>query len=233
MGEVYRGKADVVLASGPSANAPVGGDMKAIRIPERPWDECLYPKFVAAAKEAGLAGYAAMDSTARRFDSDTGELSLDYGRVLLTLNAARTQGAVGRLNNSGPIQLDAMEIRCETEFAAIVATSLDGEPIGASRRLLITAVGRAENTSQGFWPPEREQAGRSPMAWMLPGEGRPPVIAEPIRASLSLSVPGPARVYRLDATGKRDGQLASQSADGSVRFDPAEARSIWMEVVVD
>ncbi|MHB8902480.1 MAG: hypothetical protein ACYC6Y_27275, partial [Thermoguttaceae bacterium] len=121
---------------------------------------------------------------------------------------------------------------CQTPFAAIIATSLDGEPIGRSRRLLVTAVGRAENTSQGFWPPEPAQVGRSPVAWMLPGEGRPPVIAEPIRAGLWLNVPGEARVYRLDPTGKRAGELESRFGGGAVEFDPVDARTIWMEVVV-
>jgi uncharacterized glyoxalase superfamily protein PhnB len=230
--DVYRGKANAVLATGHSADVAVEGNVKTIRMTERSWDVCLYPRFVSAAQELGLPGYAGIDGTAKRFDSDTGELSLDYGRALLTINSARTQGAVGRLKKAGPIKLDAVEIDCETGFAAIVATSLDGEPIGASRRLLITAVGRAENTSQGFWPPGPEQMRRSPMSWMLPGEGRPPVIAEPIFANVLLRVPGTAKVHRLDTSGKHNGRLDSKTADGTVQFNPAEAKSIWLEVLV-
>jgi hypothetical protein len=231
--DAYRGNADAVLACGPSVDTKIEAAAKPIRLPERPWQEWLYPKFVTAAQNLGLAGYAAMDSTAKRFDSDTGQLSLDYGRVLLTIDTPRSQGVVGRLKEAGPIKLAAMQIDSETEFAAIVATSLDGKAIGDSRRLLITAVGRAENTAQGFWPPKPEQMRWSPVAWMLPGEGRLPVIAEPIHAGVLLKVPGTAKVFRLDSSGRRAGVVESKAAFGTVRFNPAEARSIWLEVVVD
>ncbi len=230
--DTYRGTADAVIACGPSADAKIEGTAKPIRMVERPWEDWLYPKFVTAAQKLGLDGYTAMDGTAKRLDSDTGELSLDYGRVVLTIDTGLSQGAVGRLKEAGPIKLDAMQITSETDFAAIVATSLDGQPIGDSRRLLITAVGRAENTAQGFWPPKPEQMRWSPVAWMLPGEGRLPVITEPIRAGVLLKVPGEAKVYRLDSSGKRDGELQSKTAFGTARFNPAEAKSIWMEVVV-
>ena len=229
----YRGNADAVIACGPSVDAKVEGTAKPIRLSERPWEEWLYPKFVTAAKTLKLDGYAPMDGTSKRFDSDTGELSLDYGRALLTINTQRSQGAVGKLKVAGAVKLSAMRIEAETEFAAILATSLDTKPIGQSRRILITAVGRAENTAQGFWPPEPKQLRWTPVAWMLPGEGRLPVITEPIRAAVLLKVPGPAKVYRLDSSGKRDGQLDSKTAFGTIRFNPADAKSIWLEVIVD
>ncbi len=229
----YQGDADAVIACGPSVEAKIEGTAKPIRMKERPWEEWLYPKFVTAAQRLGLPGYATMDGTAKRLDSDTGELSLDYGQVLLTIDTDCSQGVVGKLKNAGAVKLSALQIDSETEFAAIIATSLDGKPIGESRHLLITAVGRAENTAQGFWPPKPEQMRWSPVAWMLPGEGRLPVITEPIHAGMLLKVPGTAKVFRLDSSGKRDGELASKTAFGTVRFNPAEARSIWLEVVVE
>ena len=231
--DAYRGDADAVIACGPSFDAKIEGTAKPIRIQERPWEKWLYPQFVSAAQKLGLDGYAAVDGTAKRLDSDTGELSLNYDRVLLTINTDRSQAVVGRLKNAGPIKLAAMQVQSETEFAAIVTTSLDAKPIGDSRRLLITAVGRAENTAQGFWPPKPDQLRWSPMAWMLPGEGRLPVITEPIHAAVLLEVPGTAKVYRLDSSGRRNGVLESKTASGAVRFNPAQARSIWMEVVVE
>ena len=231
--DAYRGGADAALACGPSVDARIEGTAQPIRMPEKPWQEWLYPNFVTAAQKAGLPGYADMDGTKKRFDSDTGQLSLDYGKGLLTIDTDRTQGAVGRLKKVGAIKLAAMQIDGEAEFAAVMATSLDGKPIGDSRRLLVTAVGRAENTSQGFWPPAPEQMRWTPVAWMLPGQGRSPVIAEPVRANILLRAPAPAKVYRLDPTGRRDGEVETKTAFGVVRFNPAEARSIWLEVVVD
>jgi len=231
--DAYRGEADVVLACGPSAGAAVEGPTKVIRLAERPWQTWLYPKFVEAARDLGLPGYDAIDPEAKRFDSDTRQVSLDYRKGLFTINTPRTKSAVGFLAEAGPIDLDGLEIACRTEFAAITATSLDGEPIGRSRRLLLTSVARAENTAQGFWPPTPQQLSRSTMSWMLPGEGRPPVLAEPVRATVRLKVPGTATVHALDATGKRRARLEATTTGGTLRVDPAGADSIWCEIVVE
>jgi hypothetical protein len=228
----YRGDADAVLACGPSADARIEGDTKVVRFAERPWKEWLYPKFLEAARKSRLPGYERMDAGAKRLDSDTGELSLDYGKGVLTINTCRTKSAVGYLAEAGKIDLDGLEIDCRTEFATVTATSLDGAPIGTSRRVLLTSVGRAENMAQGFWPPTPKQRSWSAMSWMLPAEGRLPVLCEPIRADVGIKVPGPAKVYSLDATGKRRDHLDATSDAGVLQLNPAAARSVWCEIVV-
>jgi hypothetical protein len=68
---------------------------------------------------------------------------------------------------------------------------------------------------------------------MLPGQGRLPVIAEPVEAEVRLAVPGPAVVYALDPTGKRQGRLEARVDSGAVVLNPGIARSIWCEIVVE
>jgi hypothetical protein len=230
--DAYRGDADVVLACGPSAEARVEGDTKVVRIAERPWEQWLYPSFLKAARDLRLPGYDRMDAGAKRLDSDTGELSLDYGSGRLTINTPRTKSAIGYLAQAGVIDLGGLHIDCRTEFATVTATSLDGAPIGLSRRLLLTSVGRAENTAQGFWPPTPKQRSWSPMSWMLPAEGRLPVLCEPIQANIRIEVPGPAAAYALDADGKRRDRLEAAGDAGSLRLNPSAARSVWCEIVV-
>jgi hypothetical protein len=125
-----------------------------------------------------------------------------------------------------------MTIDCDTEYAAVTATSLDGAAIGESRRVLLTCVARAENTAQGFWPPTAKQQSWSHMSWMLPAEGRIPVITEPVKAEISIRVPGKAVVYALDASGKQVERIECTSDAKRLRMDPSQARSIWCEVVV-
>jgi hypothetical protein len=230
--DAYRGDADAVLACGLSVNAAVEGNARPIRLAARPWDTWLYPDFVAHARQAGLPGYGRLPPELRCLMSDTGELSLDYGRGLWTVDTDHSQSAVGYLARAGRIQLSGMAIECRTGFASITASSLDGAKIGQSRRLLLTCVARAENTGQGFWPPDAEQQRWDTAAWMLPAEGRPPVIAEPVEARISLPVPGAATVYALDATGKRAAAVASSQVEGWLTFNPSGAQSIWCEVVV-
>ncbi len=230
--DAYRGAADVVLACGLSADAKVEGDTKTVRLAQLPWREWLYPKFVEAARELGLPGYERINGESKRLDSDTGQLSLNYGDGLWTINTPRTKAAVGRLAGAGRIDLAGLSIDCQAGFAAVTATSLDGAPIGRSRHLLLTSVARVENTAQGFWPPTPKHRSWSPTSWMLPGQGRPPVIAEPVEGQIRLKIPGPATVYALDPTGTRRGRVESTSENGILLLNPAAARSIWCEVVV-
>ncbi|HID24080.1 MAG TPA: hypothetical protein EYP14_16995, partial [Planctomycetaceae bacterium] len=95
--DVYRGKPDAVLACGPSAEVPVPADVPAIRLAKEEWEQWLYPHFVRRAQRLGLEGYDRMQPEGTRFDSDTGELSLDYGRGLMTIDTARTKAAIGFL----------------------------------------------------------------------------------------------------------------------------------------
>lgn len=231
----YRGNADVVLATGPSADAKVDESTKVIRIEENPWDEWLYPRFVKAAQQMRLPGYDhPVSAETKRFVSDTGELSLDYEGGLLTVNTPNTKSAVGFLADAGRLDLDGLTVECETDFATITANSLDGKPIGQSRRLLLTAVGRAENTAQAFWPAPPNPESWSPfMTWQIPAWGRRPVIVEPVRANVTLKVPDEASAYVLDPTGKRAGKLGARNSNGTLRFDLAPARSIWCEIVVE
>ncbi len=193
----------------------------------------MYDEYLQAANQLQLPGYAEMAAADQRvFKSDTGQLTLDYGQGLFTIDAPRTQAAIGFLQKAGEIQLGSLQIQASVPYAAIVATSLDRQPLGESRRLLVTSVGRAENTAQGFWPPTQQQLRWSPVQWMLPGEGRLPVITEPVHAEVTVRVPGSATIYALDSSGERQQTLAAEQQGQLVRFNPAAARSIWCEVVV-
>lgn len=231
--DVYRGNADVALCYGPSAQAVVKGKAQAIRSERRPWDDWMYAEFVDAARELQLPGYESAVPREKCFVSDTGQLRLDYGRRLFTINTPCTKSAIGFLREVGSLDLDGMRVECETPFAALTATSLDGKPIGESTRVLLTSVARAENTAQGFWPPTAQQAKWSPVSWMLPGEGRLPVITEPVRATVLLAMPGRAAVYALDPSGRRQAQLKVRNDSSAVQIDPTAANSIWCEVVVE
>lgn len=226
--DAYRGDAPLVLAAGLSAKANVEGKAKVIRLPEKPWEKWLYPPFVDAARTAGARGYARMDPSARRLDSDTGELSLNYERGRLTINTPRTKSAIGTLD-AGTIDLDGLRIDAGTGFATITATSLDGARIGTSRRLLLTAVGRARNTGQLITPPAKPTT--STMSWQLSAVGDPPVIVEPVRARVRLAIPGGATVHALDPTGRRIRTLDAAASNGAVEIDLGSAQTIWCEIV--
>ena len=236
VGDGYRPTADAVLACGASADVRVEGESKVIRLAQSPWEEWLYPEFVDAARKLQLPGYEQIDGQAKQFDSDTGQLSLNYDRGLLLINSPRTKGAIGFLADAGGVELDGLSVAGKTNFGAIIATSLDGESIGRSRHVLLTAVARAENTAQGFWPNPHNPKSWSPYTtWMLPGEGRKPVIAEPVRAEIAIKMPGSAVVYALDETGRRSRSVRAETRGNTLQLalDTSEAKSVWLEIVVE
>jgi hypothetical protein len=155
--------------------------------------------------------------------SDTGQLRLYPDRGLFLINAPRTKAAVGRLAKLGKLAMGRLVLRCENDFAAVMVTSLDGEPIGEAKRILVTAVARAENTGQAFC--------RNRTA--LAEKGRPPVLVEPVRCELSVPMPGRASAYALDETGKRRNKLPATPKDNTVELRTDAARSPWIELVAE
>lgn len=73
-----------------------------------------------------------------------GQLVLDEGRRLFTIDAPRCQAASGYLGKAGKVQLGACSIDCKNDYGAVAVISLDGEPIARSKRLLVQAITKAQ-----------------------------------------------------------------------------------------
>jgi hypothetical protein len=85
-----------------------------------------------------LAPY--IDRNRKIVTSTTGELVLDYGKGLLTIDAPAAQGVSGNLKSSEPIKLKDVTIRSDLDLVEIVAVSLDGLPLATSRKILVQAM---------------------------------------------------------------------------------------------
>lgn len=101
--------------------------------------------------------------------SDTGEIRRNWVKGIQVIRTPRTQAASGWLGGEA-IALDDVTFRVATPKATVVLTSLDGQPIASSKRVLLTAVARA------VADPTRKAA----------------YLSEPVRAAVSLrsKVPG-------------------------------------------
>jgi len=118
------------------------------------------------------------------YTSDTGELVWDKDLGIMTINSPSTQGATGRIGTK-PIELEDVSIVSQTSFATIVLTSLDSLPIAQSSLMLLTTVGRAENTGMA-WNPDSTSVSDD---W-----GEAPVLMQPIDATITLSLIGPDEI---------------------------------------
>ena len=80
--------------------------------------------------------------------STTGELNLDFGRGILTINAPKAQGISGALKEAGRRDLPALSIESDLDLGHVVAVSLDDQPLSTSARILLQVM--SEEKATGF-----------------------------------------------------------------------------------
>lgn len=186
----------------------------------------------------GLSGSGHSSFDEGRLVSDTGQLAHDYSSGRLVIDTPRTQGVVGHALRA-EVRLESVTITPETEFASILCQSLDGKSLGSSRHILITAVGRVENTGQ-HWSD----------ATHFTSQGGAPVRIEPIEAGFVLITDHNRqgwRGYALAADGSRIRAFDIDLDGESVRWslprpdgagvgrttDAAEAGAIHFELLFE
>jgi hypothetical protein len=109
-------------------------------VPELDWDGRVPPP--AGARVVTDPAEDFIPAGATRVVSDTGEVARDWARGIQTIDTPRTQAVSGWMDG-GRTALSAVAFDIRVPKAAVAVTSLDGKPISASRRMLISAVARA------------------------------------------------------------------------------------------
>ena len=143
----------------------------------------------------------------------------------LKLNTPKSRGVWGKVGGEsfsvGGVQFDVKKV--DRNYATLLATTLDDQPIEASKRILILASSGAENTDMK-WNETRTSVGNQ---W-----GHAPTRVNVVTGKVALPVAN-AIVYALDGTGQRTKQVESVSANGKTSFEIGpEHRTIWYEVEV-
>ncbi|MFO1043100.1 MAG: hypothetical protein U0941_15015 [Planctomycetaceae bacterium] len=91
---------------------------------------------------------AFIDHKAKTVTSSTKELKLDWGRGVLTINAAAVQGASGNLSAAGEVKLSDVTLTIPRDVAHALVVSLDGQSLSASKRMLLQVM--TEEKATGF-----------------------------------------------------------------------------------
>ncbi len=126
---------------------------------------------------------------------------------------------VGRSHTVGAltVQLD----RSTTGSAVVTLVSLDGKPIPASGKRLLSIVGDAQNTG---W--KRSHNGES-----LSYFGGNPTLAEVVPGRVTLACDAPAAVWALDGGGRRRRKTEAQFENGQLILNiPPDASTVWYEI---
>jgi hypothetical protein len=96
------------------------------------------------AKLADLAPF--VDQARQMVTSSTRELTLDYGRGIMTIDAPAAQGLNGNLRSAGEAKLKDLVIRSDLALGQIIAVALDGKPLAQSDRILLQVMSEEKPT---------------------------------------------------------------------------------------
>lgn len=159
-----------------------------------------------------------VDATKKILRASTKEMTWDYGRERILIQAARTQGIIGKACGE-TVSLPAVDVTLTTPFVSLLFTSLDNLPLSESRRLLITALARDKQTGTTY----------SDDGTKLTSVGTPPLLLEPVQAKLRWHGTPPKSVRPLDPYGVPLKSKLSVDGDGSFQIDGTH-RSYYYEV---
>lgn len=153
--------------------------------------------------------------------SDTGELYRSWKKNIGYIDTPKTKCAYGFLGRNEKIDMSGVSVRGITDFAVVAISSLTDKDIKESDNMLLTTVGRAQNTD---FKSEGE---------LILDFGKPPVIAEVIEAEIEIEteVSG-LSVWAVNAEGFYTGTVPSYYKDGKLVFKTGDvSQSIYYLIV--
>ncbi|MEI7728598.1 MAG: hypothetical protein WCO56_03470 [Verrucomicrobiota bacterium] len=150
----------------------------------------------------------------------------DTNRAVVQVNTPATR-AIWGLVAEGSYNLGGVQLKfgpIERNYAALVLTSQDGQPLEKSKRILLTVVGSAQNQGM-IWNEQRTSVNKN---W---GTGPTMVNGIPVELTLPFRVQS---VHALNPKGERQGTVPVQ-ADGAqsrLAIGP-EFKTLWYELTAE
>lgn len=191
----------------------------------------LLPATAAFAQRIGIdpkarqAATIAADSSKRLATPDGRAVwdATNPQRAHVVVNTPATRAAWGLIAGQrfqlGDVQLGIGAV--DRDYAVVVLTSLDGQPLEQAKRALLAAVGSAENEGMK-WNETRTSVGNQ---W-----GKGPAQVNAVPAEVTLARPG-ARVFALDGRGQRLREVVALTGGGGAHFQiGADYRTLWYEI---
>jgi len=149
--------------------------------------------------------------------SENGELYRSWEKGYGTIDTERTKCTYGFLGENGKIELDGLSVDCKTDFAVIALSSLTNDALDKTDSILLSAVGRAENTDAKFDGDKMLEYGHAP------------ILAEVIEADIELRTDKTnLAIWAVSAEGVYIGRLPVTYENGVAKFSiGADHKSIY------
>ena len=148
-----------------------------------------------------------IEDTAGEVRSDTGELYRSWEKGYGLIDTDKTQVAYGLLEKQGKIDLKAVSVEAKSDFGVIALSSLTDAPISESDDMMLTTVGRAENSDAKFTGEHMDEYGHAP------------ILAEVIEAKITIKTARrDLRVWAVNAEGMYHGAVPVEYTDEGMTF---------------
>ncbi len=153
--------------------------------------------------------------------SVTGQLAWDTSdKGFFTVNTPGTKAVVG-FTGGKEQTLGDVKVRLDTPFASLFLTALDRkEDLANCKRALITVLARQSNTGFTYFTVDNK----------VLKNGGPPILLEPVKATVTIAGRPIAAVNILDHDGRRTDRTLAVT-DGRFTLDGAKDKAIYYEVV--
>jgi hypothetical protein len=168
-----------------------------------------------------------IDTDHKIIHSITGQITMDYGTGLCTVNAPSAVEAIGNLSKGGKMQLGQVMLESGNDYGSVAVVPLDGAAIADSGKVLVQV---------GTWG---RPTGWTTMPWRLKGGGKAIRISNTghmperlINTDLTISVKNShlTKAVQLDTAGYPGKSLAGKTDGGVFTVTlPADAMYVVLE----
>jgi hypothetical protein len=159
-----------------------------------------------------------IDEGKKTIRSITGELEMDYGNGVCTLNAPKAQGVTGFLKKAGTFKLADVTIASGNEYATVLVVSMDQRPLKTSARVLVQ-VGTIQRPTG--WRTTPVKVGKDDGEQIVSFGKAPWQI---VKGDVTVTIRNPAikTAIVLDANGMSAGKMPLEAAPGgkTLKFPP-------------
>jgi hypothetical protein len=192
--------------------------------------EVKYGGDPSATKVIDLAPF--IDDSSKIVKSETGEIVLDYGKGICTVNAPSAQGATGFLSKTGVMVLNDITITSSDAYATIACVAMDQKPLSASHKILLQIGTRArptgwKATAADFKSDDGKQTFHG---YEILSTGTMPWQINDCTATVSIKNPSLTKAIVLDTAGYPVREIALTAAAGSVMLKvPSNAMYVMLQ----
>tara|TARA_R100000027_G_scaffold2734_2_gene2655 strand:+ start:2215 stop:6240 length:4026 start_codon:yes stop_codon:yes gene_type:complete len=185
----------------------------------------LYRFYLTAAERWGMdLGENSLENTT--YYSDNGALITDWGTGTQLIDTGLTQAVSGFAGLREENATDNLTVELERPYGTVALTSADDLPIPESRRMLLVAAGRIQNTGTTF---KKDENGKV----RFTKTGKAPMLIEGLHGSVTLHnlEENDLIVYALDVRGRRLGEVPVERTGDGLHFKlNPQWKTLWFEI---